>query len=166
MVVDAQGNVTTSNGTSFSAPLIAGFVAGVWQAYPDLNNKEIVEKIKAAGNQALTPDNELGFGIPDFSRVLEETLTPVASRQPESYFTVFPNPVEEGKVFIESKSGTYTGALDIVLYSSTGQVVLQKHLPNYNKESLSIDTETLTQGIYILQVLARDSSDTFKLVKF
>ena len=166
VVVDAGGNVTTSSGTSFSAPLIAGFVAGVWQAYPDLNNREIVAKIKNAGTQAMAPDNEMGYGIPEFGLLSENILTPVAKLQAQHYFDVFPNPVEKGKVFVEAKSGKFTGPLDLILYNSTGQQVTRKHVTHYRANAIDLDTDALGQGIYILQVLARDSSDTFKLVKF
>lgn len=166
VVVDAQGNVTTSSGTSFSAPLITGFVAGVWQAFSDLKNTEIIEKVKSAGNQAVAPDNELGYGIPNFAQIMEDNITPVSEGQVSHHFDVFPNPIEEGKLFIESTTGSLTGSLDLVLYNSTGQVVLEKHIAHLHNDAISLDTRTLNKGIYILHILSSDLSDTFKLVKF
>lgn len=166
VVVNAQGQVTTSSGTSFSAPLIAGFVAGVWQAFPDLNNKEIIEKVKLAGHQAMAPDNELGYGVPDFSVLMKGGLTPVADKEVRHYFHVFPNPLEEGKVFIESKSDDYIGEVDLLLYNSTGQVVYQKRVTHTGSKAMTIDSAHLDKGIYILRILSPDLSDTFKLVKF
>lgn len=165
VVVDAQGNVTTSSGTSFSAPLIAGFVAGVWQAFPNLNNIQIVEKVKLAGHQALAPDNDLGYGIPTFAQIVDH-ITPVPEEQMPHHFRVFPNPIEEGKMFIESTTGSVTGSLDLLLYNSAGQKVLEKRVARYHDDAISLDTRTLDKGIYILRILSPDLSDTFKLVKF
>ncbi|MEM8970045.1 MAG: S8 family serine peptidase, partial [Bacteroidota bacterium] len=80
VVVDAQDNVTRSNGTSFAAPLISGFTAGVWQAFPEATNLEIMEKVRLAGNQAMTPDNELGYGIPNFSVLIDQA--PLSTEEP------------------------------------------------------------------------------------
>ncbi len=64
-----SGNITDNSGTSFSSPIIAGFIASVWSAYPKLTAWEIIEIIKNSGDQALKPDNKLGYGIPHFDRV-------------------------------------------------------------------------------------------------
>ncbi len=166
VVVNAQSQVTTSNGTSFSAPLIAGFTAGVWQAFPALNNKEIVEKIKESGHQGLAPDNELGYGIPDFNVLIDKELTPVPDTELKHFFEVYPNPVEEGKVFVEAKSDQFSGNIELWLYNSTGQIVQKQQVSYARKETIDLDTSLLEKGIYILHVLSADSSDTFKLVKF
>lgn len=58
-------NIRTSNGTSFSAPLIAGMAACLWQALPGLSNMQIIKRILRSASQADTPDNAVGYGIPD-----------------------------------------------------------------------------------------------------
>ena len=63
--------VNATNGTSFAAPLVAGAVASLWQAFPDKTNAEIIEAIQQSASQAFSPDNELGYGIPDFGRAWE-----------------------------------------------------------------------------------------------
>ncbi len=63
--------VVHSRGTSFSAPLIAGLAACLWQAFPEKTNLEIMEAIRQSSSQAEAPDNELGFGIPDFSKAFQ-----------------------------------------------------------------------------------------------
>jgi serine protease AprX len=64
-----SGNITNNSGTSFSSPIIAGFIASVWSAYPKLTAWELIEIIKNSGDQALKPDNKLGYGIPHFDRI-------------------------------------------------------------------------------------------------
>ena len=60
--------VVVGNGTSFSSPLIAGLMAVLWQAFPEKSNREIVEAVKKSASQATQPDNQLGYGLPNFER--------------------------------------------------------------------------------------------------
>lgn len=64
-----------SSGTSLASPLLAGMVASLWQAFPERSHLDIIAAIKQSGSQADKPDNELGYGIPDFMkayRILKE----------------------------------------------------------------------------------------------
>lgn len=58
-------DISTSRGTSFSTPIIAGTVACLWQALPDLNNMQIIQRIVKSATQAHNPDNAIGYGIPN-----------------------------------------------------------------------------------------------------
>ncbi|MFK7932136.1 MAG: S8 family serine peptidase [Saprospiraceae bacterium] len=64
-------NVNASNGTSYSAPLITGLVASLWQAFPQRKNYEIMDAVRQSGTQANQPDDEVGYGLPDFKRAYE-----------------------------------------------------------------------------------------------
>ncbi len=163
VVVNSGGEVKRSNGTSFSAPLIAGLTAGVWEAFPEASNVEIIDRIRAAGSLAMTPNNELGYGIPDFSA----TLDPVLSTEDESVvanYRAFPNPIEDGKLFIESVTDDITDPVDVYVYNSTGALVLQEQFAP--DPSITLDTSSLRQGVYILHILSATASDTLKVVKF
>ena len=72
IVTHANNATTITQGTSYAAPLIAGFVACVWQAYPQLSAKEIREIIRKSANQADNPDKQYGWGVPSFMRILEK----------------------------------------------------------------------------------------------
>ena len=65
-VVTGRGAIINDNGTSFSAPLVAGMVACLWQALPDKTALEMVELVKQSGNNQRHPDNVYGYGVPDF----------------------------------------------------------------------------------------------------
>ncbi len=58
--------VNRANGTSFSSPLIAGLVACLWQAFPNKTNREIMDAVIQSSSQYGIPDEELGYGIPNF----------------------------------------------------------------------------------------------------
>ena len=65
-VITGRGAIINDNGTSFSAPLIAGMVACLWQALPKKTAKQIIKLVKLAGNNQRHPDNVYGYGVPDF----------------------------------------------------------------------------------------------------
>lgn len=65
-VVTGRGTILKDTGTSFSAPLVAGMVACLWQAHPKLTAKQIIDMVIKSGNNASTPDNIMGYGVPRF----------------------------------------------------------------------------------------------------
>ena len=65
-IVSGRGTIVNDIGTSFSAPLIAGLAACLWQALPEKTAREIIELVRRSGNNAAHPDNVFGYGLPDF----------------------------------------------------------------------------------------------------
>jgi len=61
-----SGNVTSGSGTSFSSPNTAGMVACLWQAHQNKSNTEIMEAIQQSASLADNPNQELGYGVPDY----------------------------------------------------------------------------------------------------
>ncbi len=59
------GTLTYSNGTSFSCPIAAGMAACLWSALPELTNMQLRDRILRFASQHDTPDNILGYGIPN-----------------------------------------------------------------------------------------------------
>ena len=64
-IINADGEVSYADGTSFSTPILAGLAVCLWQALPHLSNIEMIALIQGMGNQSKKPDHELGYGIPD-----------------------------------------------------------------------------------------------------
>lgn len=60
--------VTFSFGTSFSAPVIAGAVACLWQAHPECSNMEIIDAVIKSADKYKNPDDKYGYGLPDFDK--------------------------------------------------------------------------------------------------
>jgi serine protease AprX len=71
MTVGPKGLVNAS-GTSFSAPLVAGFAACVWQQNRKLKNMEVFRKIEESGHLFPYFDYAHGYGIPQASAFFEE----------------------------------------------------------------------------------------------
>ena len=74
-VLDIRGQIGHANGTSFSSPILAGMVACLWQAFPDLDAYEIMELVRRSGDRADCPDNVFGYGVPDFGRAYRLGVT-------------------------------------------------------------------------------------------
>ena len=70
-VMGTDGNLKKANGTSFASPVMAGMVACLWQALPQLTAKEVMELVRQSGNRANYPDNIYGYGIPDMWKAYE-----------------------------------------------------------------------------------------------
>ncbi|MDR0742853.1 MAG: S8 family serine peptidase, partial [Tannerella sp.] len=64
-VIGSAGQVEYTNGTSFSAPTVAGLTACLWQAFPLLKNTELIKLIKESSDQYQQPDAQTGYGVPD-----------------------------------------------------------------------------------------------------
>ncbi len=58
--------LSRQNGTSLASPLLAGSLAALWSAFPEKTGAEILDAVFQTASQNAAPDNELGWGIPDF----------------------------------------------------------------------------------------------------
>lgn len=63
-------NVTTNNGTSFSCPNIAGLATCLWQGFPEFNNIKILQAMRQAGSRYTTPNDSVGYGIPNMQKAV------------------------------------------------------------------------------------------------
>lgn len=70
-VIDINGDASLRIGTSYSSPIICGLAACLWQAYPMLTNKELMEIIKKSADQYNNPQLPFGYGIPNMERALQ-----------------------------------------------------------------------------------------------
>lgn len=64
-VANPNNRIGTSDGTSFSGPIVAGFAICLLQAHPERSNMEIIQAIRLSADQYTQPDDEYGYGIPD-----------------------------------------------------------------------------------------------------
>ena len=96
---NTNGTVGLSSGTSFSSPLMAGFAASFWQAFPNLTNMQVRELLIRSANQYTNPDNRLGYGIPNFDKAYElaelEALINELKKSGQEVIA-FPNPINDG----------------------------------------------------------------------
>ncbi len=70
-VIGQSGAGETRSGTSYSSPILCGLAACLWQAYPQLSNKELMDVIRKSGDRITNPVIPYGYGIPDMKKAME-----------------------------------------------------------------------------------------------
>jgi len=58
-------------GTSYSSPIICGLAACLWQAYPKLTNKQLLDIIRKSSDRYSNPVLPYGYGIPDMQKAMQ-----------------------------------------------------------------------------------------------
>jgi serine protease AprX len=93
IVSGTNGGVSSSSGTSFSSPTMAGLVACLWQAHPELTNMQVIDIIRRSASQFSAPDTSLGYGIPDiYAAHVYLKSSGAIDQQKSGSLRVFPNP--------------------------------------------------------------------------
>lgn len=73
-VINGNGNIQYTHGTSFATPIVAGLGACLWQGLSWLTNKELIQLIRRTSSQADQPDVEKGYGIPDMQKAYRKEM--------------------------------------------------------------------------------------------
>jgi subtilisin family serine protease len=154
---DPSGNIVTANGTSFSSPIMAGMVACLWQAFPNKTNVEIKDLIVKSADRYSSPNNQYGYGTPDYSLALSNGLG-INDFSKKDIF-VYPNPTSDYVTF-SSPTTLHKGI--IRFYALTGQRVLEKSI---SKEFSTISLKGLQSGIYICEIVCDGIVTTGKIIK-
>lgn len=161
-----SGDVVTGNGTSFSAPIVAGMAACLIAYYPDKTAHEIIDLIKSSGNLFPGFNTEYGYGIPDFSKLIktepaDTTTTPTSVHnfnQENSY--IYPNPYVSS-IFIKNVE-EFTS---FELYSTSGLKVFSMQIDHENAEISNPILSSLKKGVYFAVLKGEQKVHTFKLIK-
>jgi subtilisin family serine protease len=152
-VQGVDGNITVANGTSFSAPIIAGMAACLWQKNPESTNMDIIRKIEESAHQYSDPDNLMGYGIPDFAKAAElQSSSSNSIIKDEAFVKSYPNPFIDNLniEFVINHNET----IIIDLYNSTGVKILVKNFkaaPPISTIGLN-NLGDLPTGIYFMKI--------------
>ena len=166
-MADFTSGIRQGNGTSLSAPIITGLVACLWQANRSATSRQIVNAVKESSDRFSQPDNDYGYGIPDFSlaHVLlthEEPGSPLQGKlfvYPNPFrselYLVFPAPVDD--------------EVDVTLFDLTGKEVFHSIIPAFpgrNYINIDFDNTSLSTGVYILKTVTGGRNDVSKIIRF
>ena len=154
-------NYYNGSGTSFSNPVLAGAVACLRQARPEASVQEICDAVRMASNRADNPDNEYGYGIPDFVLALE--LTPLhvdTFVEQNEIIDIYPNP-SNGNVQFRMKEG-YKAEINV--FDAMGRHLKYYHFNGLNHTSLEHFINGLNNGVYFIKADSELGSQTLKLV--
>jgi subtilisin family serine protease len=94
-VIRAWGGIEQGNGTSFSAPVISGLAACLWQKHPEVSNFELMEVIRQCSNLYPYPDQRQGYGKPNFMYAADLISGINEFGHITKHLKVYPNPAKE-----------------------------------------------------------------------
>lgn len=157
VVANTSGTVQTASGTSFSCPIMAGMIASFWSVFPDFSNQQIIQLVKQSADRYNNPNDQYGYGIPDFEQAMNMGLLAVNQNQIEQ-FQFFPNPTNENITLV---STSILGS-EVTFYNSLGQVVLSKKIENPIQ---TISLESMNSGVYYFTIPTSDKMYQGKIIK-
>ncbi|HEY1038489.1 MAG TPA: S8 family serine peptidase, partial [Bacteroidia bacterium] len=166
VVANGSSSVGTSSGTSFSSPITAGMVACLWQSAPGKTNMEIIEAIRQSASLYATPNNQFGYGIPDYcsARSILVGLTEVAGSHSFIEFNSA-NPFDEFISF--NLHPVNTSTIKIKIYNSLGQLVFSQDevLAGGSNAKHTINTREMASGFYNFVIDSDNGTISYKLIK-
>ncbi|GAB3719684.1 S8 family serine peptidase [Spirosoma lituiforme] len=153
------GQIVSGNGTSFATPLVAGLAAGFWQAHPRLTAAQVTDALRRSGSQFGAPDDQLGYGIPNFER---------ASVLADSYgqLLVYPNPFSDAEALGVQWGDVQANApLDATLTNAAGRIIWQNRYTSPGVSAFTLPSLNLSAGMYFMTLISGDKKRTVKLIK-
>lgn len=161
-----SGNIEQGNGTSFSAPMITGMAACLWQGLPNYTNLEIKKIIEESAHQYNAPDSLIGYGVPNFYEAYHKA-TGVNYTYPNNKIeNIHPNP------FVNNIQLTLLGNekqnISISIKNYLGQSIKTlKQNVELGKNILNINfLENWKAGIYFITLTYKNGFvETIKVVK-
>ncbi|HTN17874.1 MAG TPA: S8 family peptidase, partial [Chitinophagaceae bacterium] len=165
IVLNSSGTTSSVSGTSIATPELAGLAACLWQAYPKAKPYQLRKAIRESAHIASSPNNDLGYGVPDFGKATLSLTDPVCLCA-EPGLTVFPNPFTE-IISVNINGADSNGELQWSLYNMQGQELISA-AKAYTTGSFSFTIpapQRLPSGTYILRINGASYNHTFKLQK-
>ena len=169
-VSSTTGPITSGSGTSFATPNLAGLVTCLWQAFPEFTNMEIINAVKKSSSTYNSPDDRIGYGIPDFQKAYDDLYQQKIIRDANTILgsqniKIYPNPFKNNFTVLIKPLHTATGTFNMYDVSGklyfTKQVELQAGVPQaINFTGIS----HFQKGMYILKFSDGTSKKSFKLI--
>jgi serine protease AprX len=161
-VVFTNGVVGPNNGTSFSCPIMAGAFACLREAFPAAPNMVIVDAVQRSASYAGNPNNDYGYGIPDFGAAYDYLKVLYPADSAATRVMVYPNPFVSS--FSLNVAYLLNGPINIELYDMAGRRIWFTSFAEttYPDNLLTITPPAIEPGSYILRI---NHSYAVRLVK-
>lgn len=160
-----DGSFGTGNGTSFSAPLLTGLLACLWQQFPDKTNYEIIEAARQCSHLYNNPNPYLGYGIPDF-HFASQILSSEGEFVRKSGLNIYPNPFHDKfTIRVDNNDGD---SIQIIISDINGRSTylwMEHDLPDNNTSINIDDLSRLKPGTYLVTVILNTTRYSEKLIK-
>jgi serine protease AprX len=167
---NTSGNAATSSGTSFSAPLVAGLVAGFWQANPYLTAQEVTQCIRKSGHQFASPTIQMGYGYANFARAntIAHNEFPISAIEPNlDLVAITISPSNKSELKLKFVNSLINNQLRIsFINQATKQTLYQDVFTlTVNETSKTITFDTLQPNI-LLRIEDLTQKKTLKIIRW
>ncbi|MFN3916215.1 MAG: S8 family serine peptidase [Flavobacteriales bacterium] len=156
--------IFSGNGTSFSAPIMAGAMACFWQALPQLDNKQLIQLARQYAHLYPGYNYELGFGVSN----LYDAYVAESGDISDIAFGVYPNPVYD-RLHIETKgfSPNVKRTISITFLDLLGREVKACTYEITGNEIITLTNEVncLPSGIYLLKIQEGKTIQCNKIIR-
>ncbi|MBO9683025.1 MAG: S8 family peptidase, partial [Flavisolibacter sp.] len=147
-----NNTIGSNNGTSFACPNIAGLASCLWQGFPEFNNMKIINALRQAGSKASSPDDRVGYGIPDVKKALVNLVKDFSTASASvSNCTVSlqwtSKDVSSMKYEIERTTPGQTGFLKIAEQQGTGTIFSTRSPYQFQDVLSGVEKGTVTYRI-------------------
>jgi len=125
-----------ANGTSFSAPVITGLAACIWEYDSTLSNYEVMEIIKNSAHLSEVPNNYLGYGVPNGKKIhktlLNKGLDNLSSKlikvevSDNDYTIQIPDGIKEIVIYHKSSDKNVKEELTVSIESEQKVIIIEK----------------------------------------
>jgi subtilisin family serine protease len=162
VLIRSNGVVGSSNGTSFSAPQIAALAAGLWEARPEWTKDQLILNLLRSATQYENPDNQLGYGVPNFRDAYYGEILSVDSEESIDW-KVYPNPLfgEEINIYFGTGLSSNFQLMDVM-----GKTLIESELTRADsKLPYRVQMAGIKPGLYIIQMKSGSTIRQSKLLK-
>lgn len=166
-LVDLNGNlVFNGNGTSYSSPIMAGLTACYLQycmeQLPQSYRVDLIRQhIINSADRFNSPDNQYGYGIPDFQHVLHQTVTNNRRELQTEFPVKLKYLAETGEVRIMKQPAFETQGLFFQIITPTGKIIHQQLLSDMVD---AVNVSYLPAGFYLARIRYQGYSQVSKIL--
>jgi hypothetical protein len=133
---------------------MSGCAASLWSAFPEKSAREIYDAIVISADRFWSPNNDLGYGIPNFynAYLLLKTNYNGGILRINDGAVIFPNPfTSELNISLYNKD---LGSHKIEIFDAQGRKVYNKdfYVRNNTFEIVKLDAGILQQGNYFIRL--------------
>ena len=165
VVFNNSGTTSSVGGTSIATPELAGLAACLWETNPKATPYQIRKAIRESGHIASSPNNQMGYGVPDFGKA-SLSLKKVLDTLTANNIYVFPSPFTE-KITVKVKGSSSKGTLQWCIYTIQGQKIMEDRQAFSDSSFLFEITppSNMPKGLYLLQLNNQGYNMTLKIIK-
>jgi subtilisin family serine protease len=158
VVGNMDSSIGISNGTSFSAPLIAGLAAGLIQTYPRHTAQQIRQAILKSGNQFTAPDMLRGFGLPNYNKASSLMELILGNEPTSNAICIYPNPINPGSPLhiVIPVNSAY-----VEILNSSGEIV---HSFRLEQSESTIYLGPFVSGKYYFRFTTESTTQTYPVL--